>query len=155
MGNFLTRLMLCAAFVLAAASPVRMQAQEETLAVIVHPGANVSRMSADELEAVFTLSKRQWSGGQSIIVFNLPSQTNLRESFDEIVLGMNADEVGHFWIDQRIRGKGEAPTKVPTPALMVQVVAKLPGSIGYVPLSTVTPHVRVVARISGGKVLPP
>ncbi|HEX2675028.1 MAG TPA: hypothetical protein VHM19_00275 [Polyangiales bacterium] len=165
MRSPIPRLLLCTILALTAAvAPAHLLAQNEqgsaaqapeVLAVIVNPATKVSRLSVDELAAVFTMSERRWDDGKAIVVFNLPSRTSQRESFDAAVLGMDASEVARFWIDQRIRGKGEAPIKVPTPAMMVQVVAKLPGSIGYVPLSAVTPQVKVVARVAGGKVLAP
>jgi hypothetical protein len=44
---------------------------------------------------------------------------------------------------------------VPDEALMVRLVARLPGAIGVVSRSAVKGDVRVVARISKGQVLPP
>jgi hypothetical protein len=39
--------------------------------------------------------------------------------------------------------------------LMVQVIANLPGSIGYVPSGSEAPGVKVVARVLRGKVVSP
>jgi hypothetical protein len=50
---------------------------------------------------------------------------------------------------------GDSPRKVPSVALMLRVVAKLPGAIGYVPESMVTPDVKIVARVKDGRVLAP
>jgi hypothetical protein len=44
---------------------------------------------------------------------------------------------------------------VPEPALVARLVAKLPGSVGYVPASVTLNNVRVVARVRQGKVLAP
>jgi ABC-type phosphate transport system substrate-binding protein len=127
-------------------------AQDEDLAVIVNPGTRVHELSADQLTAIFTMSQREWPGGETIIPFNHEPGGALRTIFDRAVLGMKPDEAARFWIDRRIRGEGGAPRKVPSVALMLRVVAKLPNSIGYVPWSLVTNDVHVVARVSGGKV---
>ncbi len=128
---------------------------QEPLVVIVNPATSASQLSADRLEAIFTLSQREWSGGQTVIPFNYAPGVGIRETFDRVVLGMNSEEVARFWIDRRIRGMGDSPRKVPTIALMLRVVAKLPGAIGYVPESAATPDVKVVALIKDGKVLTP
>jgi hypothetical protein len=130
-------------------------AADNRLVVIVHPGTRVQTLSADELEALFTLSQRAWPDGQPAIPFNFAPGAPLREQFDRVVLGMNGDEVARFWIDRRIRGLGDAPRKVPSVALMLRVVAKLPGALGYVPEDAVTHEVKVVARIVDGKLLAP
>jgi hypothetical protein len=54
-----------------------------------------------------------------------------------------------------IRGESEAPRKVSTPDLMAKVIARLPGSIGYVPKSAVGKDVRIVARVVNGRVVAP
>jgi hypothetical protein len=125
------------------------------LAVVVNVGVPVSRLSASELEAIFTSSKRTWTDGSNIGAFSYAPDNELRREFDSVVLRMSADEVARFWIDQRVRGGAPPPRQVPDPALAVRLVAKLPGCIAYVPENLVNPTVKVVARISNGKVLAP
>jgi ABC-type phosphate transport system substrate-binding protein len=134
-------------------SSSRSVAEDITLLVIVNPSVRASELSADQLEAIFTLSDRQWPGGEAIIPFNYPPGSVLRESFDRAVLRMAPEEVARFWIDQRIRGIGDAPRKVPTAAILLRVVANLRGAIGYVPSGPIPADVKLVARVSAGKVL--
>lgn len=68
---------------------------------------------------------------------------------------MSAEEVAKYWIDQRVRGGAPPPRQVPDPALALRLVAKLPGSVAYVPSSMVNSQVKVVARVSDGKVIGP
>jgi ABC-type phosphate transport system substrate-binding protein len=127
-------------------------AEDDTLLVIVNASASVSSLSADELAAIFGLSKRTWPSGASIAPFNYDSTNELRVRFDRAVLRMDPDEVAHYWIDRKIRGGGDAPRKVPNVAMMVRVVASLPNAIGYVPAGTSIAGTKVVARISKGKI---
>lgn len=154
MKKLLPWLLIAFAASLGAAAPREAQG-EGGMVVIVNPSTRVDTLSGDRLEALFSLSQREWSSGQPAIPFNFAPGVPLRESFDRAVLGMNGDEVARFWIDRRIRGLGDSPRKVPSIALMLRVVAKLPGAIGYVPEEAVTRDVKVVARIVNGKVLPP
>ncbi len=131
-------------------------ARDETLAVIVNRAVPVRSLSAYELEAIFTQVQRDWpSGGGRILVFNHPPGTAARTFFDRVVLRMDADQVGRFWIDKRVRGAGLPPRVVSSSAILVRIVASLAGAVGYVPRAELTPEVRVVAWISGGKVLAP
>ncbi|HEX2677671.1 MAG TPA: hypothetical protein VHM19_13560 [Polyangiales bacterium] len=135
--------------------PSAAVAVDEPLAVIVNPTSYSGPLSADRLEAVFTMSQRDWSPGKPIIPFNYSPGFTMRDTFDRAVLGMAPDEVARYWIDRRIRGLGDSPRKVPSVALMRRVVAKLPGAIGYVPVSAVLPDVRVVAWVKDGHVVSP
>jgi hypothetical protein len=148
----LTWLLSCAAFACALAGRVQA-ADDVTLLVIVHPRLQLNELSADRLEAIFTMSAREWPDGEPTVPYNYAPGSAYREAFDRGVLRMAPEEVARFWIDRRIRGMGDAPRKVPSVALMLRVVANLRGAIGYVPDGPLPPDVKVVARIAGGRVL--
>ena len=155
----LTTILTLASFallVLAGAPPVaRSEARATELVVITHLGAPVSTLDADELAAIFRLSKQHWGNGQRIVAFNYAPNTSLRETFDRQVLQMEPTRISRYWLDRMIRGESEVPRKVTTPDLMAKVIAKLPGSIGYVPSGSAGKDVRVVARVVNGQVVAP
>jgi ABC-type phosphate transport system substrate-binding protein len=123
--------------------------------VITHMSVPVSALDADELAAIFRLSKQHWGNGQRILAFNYAPNTELRETFDRQVLQMEPSRISRYWLDRMIRGESEVPRKVSTPDLMAKVIAKLPGSIGYVPRDQISKEVRVVARVVNGQVIAP
>jgi ABC-type phosphate transport system substrate-binding protein len=126
------------------------------LAVIVNPQTRAGKMSAVEMETVFTRTQTRWDNGAPIVPINAPPGSDMRIAFDRAVLQLDPDAVGRFWIDRRIRGLGLPPRHVADPASVVRVVEKLVGAIGYTPEALVTgAKVNVVARIRQGKVLPP
>lgn len=130
-------------------------APPETIDVITHPRSVATSLSASELEAMFTRSLTRWSDGRPIIPFNLADTDATRRRFDHAVLRLNPDQVGRFWLDQRIRGLGAPPKQVPDVSLLVKVIERLPGSIGYVPTTQRGTIVKVVARIVDGRVVSP
>ena len=71
-------------------------------------------------------------GGQHCVPLNHPARTPDRAGFDQVVLGMNPDEVGAYWVDQKIRGGNSPPRTVDNIGLLLRVVARLPGAIAYV-----------------------
>jgi len=125
------------------------------LAVIVHPSTSVSELNRTTLAAIFSKTQRSWSDGSFIIPFNYAPQDTRRQLFDLVVLGLRAEEVSRFWIDQRIRGQGRPPREVPDPGMTLKLVRALAGSIGYIPESLVDGSVRVVARIKKGALQKP
>jgi hypothetical protein len=146
---------IVALIALMAAAPARALPQVD-LAVIVHLQAAAKQMSAVEVEAMFTRTQTRWDDGKPIIPINAPPGSTMRVQFDHVVLRLSPDEVGHFWIDRRVRGLGLPPRHVSEPATTVRVVEKLAGAIGYAPEDLVRDaQVRVVARIRHGQVLPP
>jgi hypothetical protein len=122
------------------------------IAVIVHPANRESSLDVDTLAAIFTTTQVYWPSGGRIVAFNLPPRTPPRVEFDRVVLSMGPDEVGRYWVDRRVRGGAPPPRQVPDPAVLVRVIARIEGGIGYVPASMVDAGVRVIANIRGGKV---
>jgi hypothetical protein len=127
----------------------------EELVVIVHLSSEVRKLDAAELEAIFTSARRSWPDGGRVVAFSYPPEDPLRVAFDQAVLRMSPDEVSRFWVDQRIRADRRPPRQAPDAALALRLVAKLAGSIAYVPSALVGNDVRVVARIRRGAVVEP
>jgi len=130
-------------------------ATEVTLEVIVRASSKLERLSAYELEALFTRTQTRWDDGTAVIPFSFPAGSEPRVVFDRAALRLRPEQVGRFWLDHRIRGLGLPPKQVPSASLMLQVVANLPGAIGYLPATRNHSGVKVVARIQQGKVVAP
>lgn len=148
--RFHTRLMLIGLCLMLRVDAAEASA-DDSLLVIVHPSVKEGALSGDSLSAIFTLTKRTWSDGRTIIPYNHDPGTKPRLLFDRVVLAFNPQQSARFWIDYRIRGGGSPPRRVPSSALMARVVARLPGAIGYVPYGTPLEGARVVAQISNGR----
>ena len=125
------------------------------LDVIAHPSVPPQPLDRAGLAAIFSMTRRSWGEGLSVVPFNYAPESPLRRTFDGAVLGLAPAEVGRFWIDQRIRGYGHPPRQVADPAIMVRLIANLKGSIGYIPAGAADKSVRIVARIRQGKVVAP
>jgi ABC-type phosphate transport system substrate-binding protein len=124
----------------------------EPLAVIVHPGVSAEALSGPDLRSIYRRETRFWPSGEAIRPLALPPESDLRQQFDLAVMGLDADGVARFWIDQRVRGTATPPRVVPSTALIARVVPALSGSIAYVPLSMAPKGARVVAMVRDGRV---
>jgi hypothetical protein len=127
--------------------PVRA-GQDVPLAVIVAPGSKLSNISVTDLRRVFQSERLTDPEGNRLIGLNHPPKTVDRVGFDQVVLGMDADAVGRFWIDRKIRGGSGPPRAVESLATLRRVVEKLPGAIGYLRPSQLSSEVKAV-RVDG------
>jgi len=118
------------------------------LAVVVAKGSGVQELSLAELRRIFTNEGDSDSSGQRYVPFNHPPHTTDRAGFDQIVLGMSADDVSQFWIERKIRGLPGPPRSVDSLSLLLRLIARLPGGIGYARPAQLTSDVRAI-RVNG------
>lgn len=126
----------------------------DEIAIIVHKDTEVSSIERTELRPIFQTKKTSLSG-EKLMPLNLPDEDDARQQFDAAVLGLGPDRVARYWIDRQIRGGNPPPRSISNEDLVLRIVSAKRGAIGYVPMSAVTPQVKVVAKIRGGTVLAP
>lgn len=83
--------------------------------------------------------------GVRVIPFNHPPGTFDRVGFDRVLFGMSPDEIGRYWIDQRIRGGDPPPRTIDSVSLLLRVVAALEGALAYVREGFSAPDLKVVS----------
>jgi ABC-type phosphate transport system substrate-binding protein len=127
----------------------------EALAIVVNKANPASSLSQNDLRPIFQTTKKTWDSGQEAIPINLLEDSPLRAEFDQVVLGLDPERVARYWTDRKVRGGARPPVRVPTTAAVLKAVAAKPGAVGYVRLSEVNASVKVVAKISGGKLMGP
>ncbi|MEP7049593.1 MAG: hypothetical protein ABJB12_04540 [Pseudomonadota bacterium] len=145
-------LALCIAVILLLLLPdagrVARASERVTLAVVVARDSNVQSVRLSELKRIFTNEGDSDGAGQRYVPFNHPPHTTDRVAFDKIVLGMSPDDVSQFWIERKIRGLPGPPRSVDSLSLLLRLIARLPGGIGYARPAQLTGDVRVV-RVDG------
>jgi ABC-type phosphate transport system substrate-binding protein len=144
---------VCCALLLATAHASPGAASD--IAVIVNKANPAKALTDTELRPIFQTTKTSWPHGEDAFPVNLPDGDALRQEFDAAVLRLDAERVARYWKDRKIRGGARAPVQAPNTQAVLKVVALKPGGVGYVRASEVNDSVRVVARIAGGKLLPP
>lgn len=127
------------------------QAGDDVIAVIVNKANPASALDSSELRPIFQTRKMSWGSGGDAVPIDLPESNPLRIEFDEAVLGLDTDRVARYWKDRKIRGGARPPMQVPSSAAALKAVAAKEGAVGYVKASEANATVKIVARISGGK----
>ena len=127
----------------------------EVLAVIVNKANPVGSLAQNDLRPLFQTTKKAWGSGEDALPINLPEDNLLRNEFDQAVLGLDPERVARYWTDRKVRGGARPPVRVPNTSAVLKAVATKPGAIGYVRLSEVNNSVKIVAKISGGRLSAP
>lgn len=141
--------LLAAVLLLAVALPVSvLRAADPPLVIVVATASPMQDISRGSLRRAF-LGEPTGGPGGKIIPLNQPPGSPARSQFDKVILGLEADAVARFWIDQRIRGQGGAPRAIPA-GMLARVVPHLAGAIGYLRANEVVAGIKVVT-IDGRK----
>jgi hypothetical protein len=117
------------------------------LAIVVAKDFPSDDMSFGDLKRLY-LGQALVIGGKNVIPIALNKQLPDRVAFDESVLGMDPDTVGLYWVDRKIRGQSGPPKAVETADVLLRVVSRVPGAVGYVRAEAVRGSVKVL-RIDG------
>jgi hypothetical protein len=125
------------------------------IAVIVNRSNGVGPMNRSQLSAIFKSKSTAFPSGGRADPVNLAPENAVRQEFDLVVLGMTPDEVERFWLDNKIRSGVGSPRRLSGPDAVVRFVAGEEAGIGYVETSDTNDSVRIVARVRGGRILPP
>lgn len=119
----------------------------ESIVMIIAASTGISDIPADLLRTTFRGLPVQYHGFR-LIPFNAPLNTPMRVRVDRLLLALEPENVGSFWVDQRVRDGRTPPRTAPTVELALRVVAHLPGAISYVPASALADKVKAL-KIDG------
>jgi hypothetical protein len=116
-----------------------------TLSVIVGPSCRANDISLADLRRLFMGYAVTSRAGDKLLPFNHPPKHPTRERFDQLVLNMSPEQMGQYWVAERIRGHLRPPRGVPSEGLLVKVVAKIEGAISYLPTEAVPSGLKVLS----------
>lgn len=141
--------LICLAAALLALAPSAARADDEVaLAVIVGRTSQLTNVSLAELRRVFRAEPPNDGDHGHLIALNQPPQTPDRVGFDRVVLGMDPEAVGRFWIERKTQRGSGPPRNVTSLSTLRRVVEKLPGAISYLRPSQLASEVRAI-RVDG------
>jgi hypothetical protein len=129
-------------------APGALAQQGTRLVMIVAPESPLQDVELSLLMRLFGGDPVSDPSGRSLIPFNHPPRSPDRVLFDRRVLGLDPDEVAKYWIDRKIRAQPGPPRTATSLRMLLGVVSKLPGAIGYVRPEYLSPEVRAL-RVAG------
>jgi len=138
-------LALCLALLLV--SPVTAGAArsaEGSFVVIAHPGDAPPRITRLTLRRIYLGRVTRWPGGRVVVPVNGPPRSPLREALGRWLFPEGSEAVREHW--QRAYYQGRFPPRALASYRAVALfVARVAGSVGYVPADLPHPGTVVVA----------
>jgi hypothetical protein len=129
---------------LGAAVPSQAAPPKTALVIVTQKSSALVDLSMRELKRMYTSEPVTDPSGKQLIPLNHPVGAPVRVGFDQLVLKMDPDYVGRFWIDRKIRGQTGAPKAVPSVEVLRRAVATVAGTVTYLAASDVTADLKVV-----------
>lgn len=117
------------------------------LVVVASKNLPVDSLSFGDLKRLY-MGSPVMAGGKKLVPLTYPKQSQERQGFDNTVLGMSAEQVGLYWIDRKIRGQSGPPKSVDSATVVLKVVSKVEGAIGFVKADAVGNDVKIL-RVDG------
>jgi hypothetical protein len=129
----------------ALSTPRTGRADAQVIAIVVDRDNPASDIGLEELRSLFLGRRGEWPDGTRAVPIDLEPGAPPRRAFCSTVLRMSEDQYERYWVDQRVRGAGAGPRALSSPGLVLRLVARVRGAVGYVPLSRVDGTVKVLA----------
>lgn len=123
------------------------QTAAETLAVIVNPQSEVSRLSNTEVMQIFMGKAPTFPNGKPLKVVYQREGSEVRTAFEKKALKKDSLQVKAYWVRMLFTGRGEPPPSLADGPAVTSRVAGDPKAVGYVKASDVNDSVRVVFSV--------
>lgn len=104
----------------------------EEISIIVNEQNPATEITVAQLQNFFLKKHREWSNGIAVRFFDRRDDTTERNIFLKEVLKKSSREIELYWIGQKLYSGNTAPIQVSTDSMMVSMVSRFPGAIGYV-----------------------
>lgn len=105
--------------------------QAQAVEVVVNPDNPVTRLSRQELLAIFTMRQRNWPDGTPIVVFVQNRQSLVHARFCKDLLNLFPHQLQTTWDRLVYSGSGRAPIELKSAQALAEKLATTPGGIGY------------------------
>lgn len=125
-------LLLLCALVLCLWPGIRTYGQEATYKIIVHADVVEDSLPAKKLSKIFLKKIKRWEDDESITVFDLEAETEVRDDFSRSVHRKSISAIKSYWQRMIFSGRDVAPVEIESEAQMIERIAGTPGGIGYV-----------------------
>jgi ABC-type phosphate transport system substrate-binding protein len=125
------------------------QAGKNDIAVVVHPDTPVTDMTVAEVRKVFVGERQYWTSNMPVILLVRAPVAREREVVLKVIYQMTESQFKQFWIAKIFRSEAvSAPKIVYSSDMANQILAAVPGSIGFVDAKSVAPGLKVV-KVNG------
>ncbi|MBC7714608.1 MAG: substrate-binding domain-containing protein [Rhizobacter sp.] len=129
------------------------QVSAADVTVIINAKNPVNSITNEELNAFFIKKERNWKDGNAVRFFDHRDENNNRKLFLKKYIKKTSREIELYWIGEKIYTGNIAPIQITSDSMMVSMVSRFSGGIGYVSSKFVIPKTvkRITVTNSEGK----
>lgn len=125
------------------------QGQDQPVAIVVHPGTNISSLTMQQLREIFLAERQYWPDKSRIVLLVRAPVAYERTFVLKRIYQMSEAQFRRYWIAKMFRTEIPSGPRVVFSTNMARgLVTAIPGSITFMLASDVGPEVKVV-RIDG------
>lgn len=104
----------------------------QDVTIIVNEQNPINEISQTQIQNLFLKKNRQWPNGQAVRFFDRRDDSAERKHFLSQYIRKTSRDIELYWIGQKLYSGNSAPIQVSTDSMMVSMVSRFPGAIGYV-----------------------
>lgn len=151
--NFVALSLVFLIFVLQLLQPLSSFSQTEEISIIVNSANPVQKATVAELKALFLKEKTLWTNGEAVIPFDLDTSISARNTFLQKVVQLSPAEHDDYWIKKKHTDGYYPPQTITTERMMLRMVGKFKGGIGFVSSKALTsggvlpPEIKVIGTV--------
>ena len=116
------------------------------IAVIVNKN-NAADVSRPVVESIYKAEQSGWSTGGSVVIYDLPENSESRAAFTQQLLGKTVQGLKAIWSMKLFSGRGTPPKVMNSEEDVRSAVAANKNAIGYIKASSVDNSVKVVLTL--------
>ncbi|MCZ6828915.1 MAG: hypothetical protein O7F73_04905 [Gammaproteobacteria bacterium] len=132
--------------VLALANATVGFAKEPSVAIVVHPGVEVSNLSMNQLRRIFLADQQFWPDRSRITLLVRAPGAAERELVLDQIYQMDESQFRRYWIAKIFRAEVPSGPKIVWSSNMaLELITAVPGSITFIPAADIDAHVKVVS----------
>lgn len=117
----------------------------QKLVLVTQSQSPIDKLTQSQVRMIY-LKKRRFWGDMKLVALNLPPQNDLRKTFENNTLNMNAVQLDNYWIKEHYKGY-RPPYRVETVESMILFIKKVEGAIGYIPINEVDKDLKVIYEV--------
>ena len=120
--------------------------ESEAVAIVVHPQVPIDDLSLNQLRSIFLAEQQHWGDRSRITLLVRAAIAPERDLVLTQIYGMSEDRYRQYWIAKMFRSEvASGPKIVFSTDMLRDLVAVIPGSIGFVPVSAVGADLKVIS----------
>ena len=116
--------------------------------IIVNVENPADSITATDVTNYFMKKERKWPDGNAVRFFDYRDENKSRAAFLKTYINKTSREIELFWIGEKIYTGNIAPIQITSDSMMVSMVSRFPGGIGYIsktaPISKNVKRLKVV-----------